>query len=505
MAVGGSAVLGVDVGTASTKGVLVSLDGTILRSAVRTHTVERPAPGQVEMDAEIWWDEFVSIARELTAAGDVDVTAVGVSGMGPCVLLTDAQGVPVRPAILYGVDTRAEEQIRHLTNVLGREEILAHCGALLTSQAAGPKITWVSEQEPEAYARARRLFMPASFLAFRLTGQYVMDHVSASQTAPLYCLREQTWHTSPTEHGTPGTAWSQHIAPGLELPQLRWAGEAAGTLDPQITTQVPGLPAGIPVLSGTIDAWMEAVSVNATHPGDLMLMYGTTTFLVATTAEPVASRTLWPTSGTAPGSYTLAGGMAASGAITGWLRDLTGADDFTDLLIEAQHSPPGANGLVMLPYFAGERSPIADPSARGVIAGLTLSHTRGDLYRAALEAAAYGVRHHLETLQTAGLPIERVVAVGGGAQNDLWPQIVSDVTGLTQQIPRSTVGASFGGAMLAARLAHGIDTSRWNPGDHRCVPDPAHRERYDELYRLYRELYPATLDITHTLARMQQG
>lgn len=495
MARAASAVLGVDVGTASTKGVLVALDGTILRSAVREHEVQRPAPGHVEMDAEIWWHEFVSIAQELTSPGDATVTAVGVSGMGPCVLLTDAHGSPVRPAILYGVDTRAEQQIDQLTNVLGKEQILAHCGAVLTSQAAGPKITWVAEHEPKVYARARRLFMPASYLAFRLTGEYVMDHISASQTPPLYCLRRQDWH-----HG-----WSEQAAPGLELPALRWAGEAAGAVSAQVAAQVPGLPTGIPVISGSIDAWAEAVSVGATTPGDLMLMYGTTTFLVATTSEPVASRALWPTSGIDAGTYSLSGGMAASGAITGWLRDLTGEQDFTALVSEAEQSPPGANGLVMLPYFAGERSPIADPSARGVVAGLTLSHTRGDLYRAALEAAAYGVRHHLETLEAAGVPIERVIAVGGGARHDLWPQIVSDVTGLTQQIPRSTVGASYGGARLAAQLAHGVDTSGWNPSDHEVVPDPAHRARYDELYRLYRGLYPATRDITHALAQLQQG
>ncbi|MGO1285514.1 MAG: FGGY-family carbohydrate kinase [Brachybacterium sp.] len=500
-----SAVLGVDVGTSSTKGVLVALDGTILRTAVREHSVARPAPGQVEMDAEVWWDEFVSIAQELTAAQDAEVTAVGVSGMGPCVVLTDEEGTPVRPAILYGVDSRAEEQIRRLTHVLGQEAIVAHCGAVLTSQSAGPKISWVAEHEPETYSRARRLFMPASYLAFRLTGQYVMDHVSASQTAPLYCLRDQEWHSPGAPHGAPGIEWSQHIAPGIELPQLRWAGEAAGTVGPRVAAQVPGLPAGIPVISGTIDAWAEAVSADATRPGDLMLMYGTTTFLVATTSEPIVSRTMWPTSGVTPGSYTLAGGMAASGAITGWLRDLTGEPDFTALLEEAVQSAPGAGGLVMLPYFAGERSPIADPSARGVIAGLTLSHTRGDLYRAALEAAAYGVRHHLETLEAAGLSLDRVVAVGGGAQHDLWPQIVSDVTGLTQEIPVRTVGASYGGAMLAAQLAHGVDTSDWNRADHRCAPDPARRERYDELYALYRELYPATSDITHALARLQQG
>ena len=493
------AVLGVDVGTSSTKGTLVALDGTILATAVREHSVSRPAPGHVEMDAEIWWEEFLDIARELTADGAADVTAevtaIGVSGMGPCVLLTDERGEPVRPAILYGVDTRAGDEIRHLTNVLGREEIVAHCGGMLTSQAAGPKVAWVARHEPEVYARARRLFMPASYLAFRLTGEYVLDHVSASQSAPMYSLRHQTWHPE----------WAERVGPGLELPALRWAGDAAGTVQSAITRLVPGLRAGIPVITGTIDAWAEAVSVDAASPGDLMLMYGTTTFLVATTVEPFASRTLWPTSGVEPGAYALSGGMASSGAITGWLRELTGSPEFDELLAEAEASGTGANGLVMLPYFAGERSPIADPSARGVIAGLTLSHTRGDLYRAALEAAAYGVRHHLETLEAAGLPVTRVVAVGGGAQTDLWPQIVSDVTGLVQEIPSSTVGASYGGARLAAELAHGADTAHWNPSDHVCTPDPRHRERYDELYRLYRELYPATRDITHALARLQRG
>ncbi len=492
------AVLGVDVGTSSTKGTLVALDGTILAAAVREHSVSRPAPGHVEMDAEIWWEEFVDIARELTATGAADVpaevTAIGVSGMGPCVLLTDESGEPVRPAILYGVDTRAGDEIRHLTNVLGREEIVAHCGGMLTSQAAGPKVAWVARHEPEVYARARRLFMPASYLAFRLTGEYVLDHVSASQSAPMYSLRHQTWHPE----------WAERVGPGLELPELRWASEAAGTVQSAITRLVPGLRAGIPVITGTIDAWAEAVSVDAASPGDLMLMYGTTTFLVATTVEPVASRTLWPTSGVEPGAYALSGGMASSGAITGWLRELTGSPEFDELLVEAKASGPGANGLVMLPYFAGERSPIADPGARGVIAGLTLSHTRGDLYRAALEAAAFGVRHHLETLTAAELSLDRVVAVGGGARSDLWPQIVSDVTGLVQRIPRRVVGASYGGSMLAARLAHGTDVSRWNPTDHEIVPDPAQRERYDELYRLYRDLYPASYEITHALAAMQE-
>lgn len=498
MAVLNEAILGVDVGTSSTKGVLTLLDGTILRVTVREHDVDRPAPGQVQMDGRTWFDEFAAITRELLAPGDARVTAIGVSGMGPTVLLTDDTGTPVRPAILYGVDSRAQQQITRLTRRLGEDEIFERTGTLLSSQAAGPKIAWVAEHEPETYARARRLFMPASYLAFRLTGQYVLDHVSASQVTPLYDASAQNWHGP----------WTEIVAPGLELPRLRWAGDAAGTVTAEAAAALPGIPAGIPVITGTIDAWAESVSVGARSAGDVMLMYGTTTFLVATTSEPLRSRSLWPAAGTAPGAYTLSGGMASSGAITAWLRELTGYGsdgpaDFATLVAEAQTSSVGANGLLMLPYFAGERSPMNDPSARGVIAGLTLSHTRGDLYRAALEAAAYGVRHHLETLREAGADVARVVAVGGGTGHDLWPQIVSDVTGTVQQIPRRTVGASYGTSMLAAQLAHNIDTSSWNPIDHECVPDPVAGERYEELYRMYRELYPATKDVIHALARMQ--
>src|ERR1700743_2790410 len=157
------AVLGVDIGTSSSKGVLVSVDGRIIRTASREHSVSRPAPGQVEMDGETWWEEFTSIAAELTSGGDESVVAVGVSGMGPCVLLADERGNALRPAILYGVDTRATEQIARLAEALGAEEISARWGSRLSSQAVGPKLAWVAEHEPGVWDRARRLFMPASW------------------------------------------------------------------------------------------------------------------------------------------------------------------------------------------------------------------------------------------------------------------------------------------------------------------------------------------------------
>ncbi|MFB7653051.1 MULTISPECIES: FGGY-family carbohydrate kinase [unclassified Streptomyces] len=487
-----NAVIGVDIGTSSSKGVLVGLDGTLIRSAVREHTPARPGPGRFEMDAQVWWREFTELARELTAAGDTTVTAVGVSGMGPCVLLTDEHDTPVRPAILYGVDTRSVRQIERIEGRLGAEEIIRRGGSALTTQAAGPKIAWIADEEPDHYARARRLYMPSSWLVRKLTGAYVLDHHSASQCTPLYDTHAREWYAP----------WAAEVAPGIELPPLRWSTEPAGTLTAEAARET-GLPSGVPVTTGTVDAWAEALSVGAQNTGDLMLMYGTTMFLVHTVPEPLTSPSLWGTVGALPGTRNLAGGMATSGAVTNWLRDLFADADHAGLTRRAAESGPGANGLLMLPYFSGERTPVMDPDARGVIAGLTLSHTRGDLYRAALEATGFGVRHNIEVIEAAGGDIRRVVAVGGGTQGALWTQIVSDITGRPQEVRTITIGASYGGALLAAGLVEDVSVDAWNPVRTTVTPQPADTGRYEELYALYRRLYPATSDVVHTLATLQ--
>ena len=478
--------LGVDVGTSSSKGVLVTLDGRILRSATRAHLVDRPLPGYVEMSADLWWKEFVDIATELTSPGDVEVVAVGVSGMGPCVLVTDEESRPLRPAILYGVDTRAMAQIDKLNAELDPAQILDRCGSALTSQAVGPKLAWLREHEPDVFAQARRLYMPSSWLAHQLTGNYLLDYHSASQCTPLFDAESLSWYRP----------WVDLIAPGFELPELKWPGDQAGVT----TRPVAGVAAGVPVITGTIDAWSEALSVGAHNVGDLMLMYGTTMFLINTVKAPLTSESMWGTVGALEGTRSLAGGMATSGAITGWLRELFGSPEYVSLLTEANASGPGARGLLVLPYFAGERTPIMDPDARGVIAGLTLTHTRGDLYRAVLESVALGVRHNIEVMRAAGAVIDRVVAVGGGTEGGLWTQIVSDVTGLAQVIPSKTIGASYGAALLAAQLEHDVCIEDWNPPAGQCTPDPTTAADYDDLYRLYRTLYPASREIVHALA-----
>ena len=299
--------LGIDIGSSSSKGVLVDQAGRIRDEAHVAHAVSRPRPGWAEQDAEsVWWSDCVTLARELTSRATRPLTAVGVSGIGPCFLPVDGAGTPLRPAILYGVDTRAQREVAELTERFGADVILARGGSALSSQAVGPKMLWVRRNEPEVWTKTRRFLMSSSFLVERLTGRYVLDHHSASQCDPLYDLAAEAWIRD----------WADEVAPGLELPPLAWSDEIAGTVTPQAAAMT-GIAAGTPVSVGTIDAWAEALSVGVRSPGDTMLMYGTTMFIVSVTDRVVPHPAMWATAGVSAGSRTYAAGMATSGALLG--------------------------------------------------------------------------------------------------------------------------------------------------------------------------------------------
>ena len=487
-------LLGVDIGTSSSKGVLVRPDGKIVATAQRPHQLSLPRPGWAEHDGEaVWWADFVAISRELTAHEVGRIAAVGVSGIGPAVLPVDGAGRSLRPAILYGIDTRATRQVDEMTERFGDAAILARGGTLLTSQAAGPKLAWIREHEPEVWARTRRFHMAHSLVVERLTGEYVLDHHSASQCDPLYDMTAAAWATD----------WANDVVPGIDLPRLAWSDEVVGRVHAE-GAAATGIPAGTPVVAGTIDAWAEALSAGVRDPGDTMLMYGTTMFMVEIARAFRPEPSLWSTQGVFEGTCTYAAGLSTSGGLTVWLRDIVGME-FEALIDEATRTPPGADGLVALPFFGVARSPIFDPLARGAIFGLTLTHGRGHLFRALLEGSAYEVRHNLEVMAAAGAAPEHLTAVGGGTKSGLWTQVVSDVTGLRQVIPTVTIGASFGDAMLAGGGAGLVAAdARWSAPAETLVPDDRAGARYEELYRIYRDLYPATREHAHAIARVQE-
>ncbi|MFB9376079.1 FGGY-family carbohydrate kinase [Kineococcus gynurae] len=491
-------VLGVDVGTGSSKGVLSTLDGTVVDRESVAHRTAYPRPGYVEHDADgVWWADFRRIARTLTdraaEAGD-RVVAVCASGIGPTALLADGSGTPLRPAILYGVDTRSLPEAAELEERYGEQDLLRRCGSRMSSQAAGGKLLWLRRHEPEVFARARHFFMCNSYLAFRLTGEYVLDHHSASQATPLYDRHAQDWIADRCAD----------VAPGLPMPRLVWPSDEVGRVTEAAAAET-GIPVGVPVAAGTIDAWAEAESVDVGRPGDLMVMYGSTMFFVAVTDGPREHPALWGAAGARPGQTTLAAGMASSGSATEWWRETVGAPPVADLVAEAAAAPPGANGLLALPYFAGERTPFADADARGALLGLTLRSTRGEVHRALLEATAFGVRHNVETLQDAGVEVRRVVAVGGGTGSRLWPQIVTDVTGLEQELPRDRIGASLGDAKFAAVALGAVEVgARWNVVEDVTHPQADAAAVYADLYPAYRRLHEATRDLQHQLSALER-
>ena len=487
-------LLGIDIGTSSSKGVLATLEGRVIATAVRPHALSLPRPGWAEHDGEqTWWGDAVSIARELVGGAHGRVAAVCASGIGPAVLPVDASGAALRPAILYGVDTRAMGEVAELNARFGEDAILARGGTALSSQAGGAKIAWIRRHEPDTWARTARVHMASSLIIERLTGEYVLDHHSASQCDPLYDMRTSSWADD----------WAAEVAPGLRLPRLAWSDEVVGRVH-AAGAAATGIPEGTPVVAGTIDAWAEALSAGVRDPGDAMLMYGTTMFIVAVTTAFRPEASVWSTEGVFAGSPTYAAGLSTSGGLSAWFRDLVDRD-FEVLIAEAAATPPGAGGLVVLPYFATARSPIQDPDARGVVFGLGLAHGRGHLYRALLEGTAYEVRHNLEVMTGAGIAPRRLVAVGGGTKSGLWTQIVTDVTGVAQVIPETTIGASYGDALLAG-LGSGLVSrnARWNPPAATLEPDRSTAERYAELYAIYRALYPATRDLAHAAARVQR-
>ena len=497
-------LLGIDVGTYSSKAVLTDLAGRVLHTAVAEHGISMPRPGHVEQDADrVWWGDVCRLSREILAISGIDarsIAAFAMSAIGPCLLPLDASMRPLRAGILYGVDTRATAEIAQLEAEVGASTIAAFSMMELSSQAVGPKIRWLRNHEPAVWQATAKLTSATSYLVFRATGRLCMDRHSASHFMPLYNPATGEWDE---RH-------AHAVAPLDLLPELGWAEDLAGTVHADAAAET-GLAKGTPVAFGTIDALSEAISVGATEPGDLMLMHGSTAFFLLAQDAPTPDPRVWTVAGASAGRFNLAAGMSTTGSLTRWFRDelardLAAESGYSELFAAALEVSPGAGGLLVLPYFSGERTPINDPNASGVIAGLSLTHTRAQLFRAVLEGVGFGVRHNLQTFEQIGARVSRVVAVGGGAKSDTWLQIISDISGTPQVLTQVKIGASYGNAFLAGRAAGLLDAKDihdWVKADRVITPDPTTRDFYDALFEQYLKLYLSVREVLHALSALR--
>lgn len=493
--------LGIDIGTFESKGVIVDQSGRIVASAARPHKMLVPQPGWAEhRPRQDWWGDFTFICKNMLTESKIDPTAiraVGASAIGPCMLPVDADGEALSNAALYGVDARAAAEIEELNATIGPERILAHCGNALTSQSVGPKILWLKKNRPQIFAKAAKIVTSTTYLVQKLTGECVIDHYSAANFSPLYDVGRQNW--------------SDELSAGIigldRLPKLLWSTDIAGRVTRKAARTI-GLAEGTPVIAGTIDAASEALSVGLIGAGDMMVMYGSTIFTIMLSRARIEDPRLWYAPWLFRGEHASMAGLATSGTLTHWFRDqaareLDPSGAFGTLMREAEKSPPGARGLIMLPYFSGERTPIHDPDAKGVIFGLNLTHQRGDIYRALLEGIAFGTNHIFETYREIGHLPKKLLAVGGGTKNSVWAQATSDISDLAQTVCQKTVGACYGDAFLAALALGDVrkkDILAWNPVARRIAPDKRSRAVYGRQYDVFKSLYRQTKDLMAELS-----
>jgi len=307
-------LLGVDIGTYSSKGVLVSKEGEVAVSHVIQHGMSMPKPGYFEQDADgIWWHDFVEIVRHLFATSGIDpgqILSIGTSAIGPCVLPINAEGKPLRPGILYGIDTRSSAEVAHLEQVLGKHNIFQRCGTNLDSQAAGPKILWVRNNEPDIYQKTKWFLTSQAYLVYKLTGVPSIDIYSASCHAPLFDIYNFNWYEDV----------AHYIAPVNRLPKASWSCDIIGEVTGDAAKET-GLAAGTPVITGTIDAAAEAISAGMARYGDMMLMFGSSIFFIMKTAELFKTQHFWSANFLEKGAFAFMGGMSTSGSLTTWFRD----------------------------------------------------------------------------------------------------------------------------------------------------------------------------------------
>ena len=471
------AILGIDLGTNEVKTGLVTLDGRLLASARAGYSIDiGREPGWAEQDPGSWWAAVVETIRDLAALDVAEVVAVCADGHGPTLVAVNAAGHATRPAVTW-LDSRATAEA---------DELAARSGVRGWALGGLPAALWIERHEPDVAVATRWYLTTWEYLVLRLTGVAAASHIT-DQLLP-----------APSDVAAAGV-------PLDKLPPAASAGTIVGTTT-VAAAATTGLRAGIPVVGGTVDAFASYLGAGLLEAGDAYDPGGTAGGLGVYWHRPVEVPGAYVTPAPLPGYYSIGAAMAATGRALDWFRTevLGGTVSTETLLAEVASTPPGAEGLVFLPYLAGERSPIWDPTARGVLAGLTLGHRRGHIARAIVEASALALRHVAEPMLAAGITVSELRVCGGPAQSDTWNQVKADVTGFRVAVPRVLETGVVGSAILGAvgigaysdlRAAIAAMTAI----DRHLAPRREHAATYDALFLAYKALYPATAPLLRPL------
>lgn len=496
-------ILAFDLGTTGNKASLFAADGYPLASQVSAYPTAYARPGWAEQNPEDWWASVCEATAGLLASSKhsaEDIAVVSFSGQMMACLPVDAAGIPLRPALIWA-DSRAEEEARWLAERVGGERVYAVTGHRASASYTAAKALWLRAHEPEVWARTAHLLQAKDYVAYRLTGEYATDYSDASGTN-LFDLE--------------GRAWSVEIADaiGLDLgllPAARPSATVIGTVSARAAVET-GLRPGTPVVIGGGDGACATAGAGVVGPGDAYCYLGSSSWIAYVSRAPLldpAQRT-FTFAHLDPAYLFPTGTMQAAGASFDWLeRLLRGGGEgvlYDALEAGAGDVPPGANGLLFLPYLLGERSPHWNPRARGAFLGLTMSHGRAEMARAVLEGVALNLRLILDAFREQGAPIQALRLIGGGARSAVWRQILADALGLPLLLPTLLVEATSLGAAVAGGVAVGLypgyevvrEIVQVRPGEE---PTAASAARYEEIYPLFREAYTRLVPIYEGLAR----
>jgi xylulokinase len=489
-------VVGIDASTTATKAVLVDEDGTVVGIGTTEYGYDVPKPGWSEQDPGLWWDGTVAAVRAVLASSGVagaDVAAVGLTGQMHGAVLLDAADDVLRPAILWN-DQRTAHACDEIRAAVGPERLIEITGNTALTGFTAPKLVWVRDHEPEVWAKIAHVLLPKDYVRLRLTDEHALDKADGAGTL-LFDLAARDWSSEVLEALRIEPAW---LPPTFEGPVVTGAVSAAAA-------DATGLRAGTPVVAGGGDQAANAVGLGAVAPGVVGLSLGTSGVVFATTAEPLRDPAghVHAFCHAVPGRWHMMTVMLSAAGSLRWFRDaLAPGEDFATLTASADGVPPGAEGLLFLPYLTGERSPHADPLARGAFVGLTVGHDRRHMTRAVLEGVAFGLRDGLDQMIAAGMPVPaQVRASGGGTASPLWRQILADVLEAEVATVSTTEGAAYGTALLAA-VGAGWFESVEAAADALVTVVPAASPgpdvpAYRAAHEAYRGLYPALAPTFH--------